>query len=98
MVVGTAVGAVGPMLAAVWLAHEELVWDPMLGIVQLAYQEPFEEPKLVAVWLAKKNTDEKPKLFAVRLAREDLVEKLWNLIGLNWLAMTIKRKLNKMKK
>lgn len=33
LVVGTAVGAVGPMLAAVWLAHEELVRDLMLGIV-----------------------------------------------------------------
>lgn len=52
---------------------------------------------MVAVWLAQKNTAEKPKLFAVRLAREDLVEELWTLIGLNWLAMIIKRKLNKMK-
>lgn len=33
LVVGTAVGAAGPMLAAVWLAHDELLWDPMLGIV-----------------------------------------------------------------
>lgn len=52
---------------------------------------------MVVVWLAQKNTAEKPKLFAVQLAREDLVEKLWNLIGLNWLAMIIKRKLDKMK-
>lgn len=52
---------------------------------------------MVAVWLAQKNMAEKPKLFAVRLAREDLVEELWTLIGLNWLAMIIKRKLNKMK-
>lgn len=52
---------------------------------------------MVTVWLAQKNTAEKPKLFAVRLAREDLVEELWTLIGLNWLAMIIKRKLNKMK-
>lgn len=55
------------------------------------------EPKFVAAWLAQRNTAEKPKLFAVRLARENLVEKLWNLIGLNWLAMIIKRKLNKRK-
>lgn len=33
LVVGTAVGAVEPMLAAMWLAHEELVWDPVLGVV-----------------------------------------------------------------
>lgn len=33
LVVGTAVGAVEPMLAAMWLAHEELVWDIVLGVV-----------------------------------------------------------------
>lgn len=33
LVMGTVVGTVEPMLAAMWLALEELVWDLVLGVV-----------------------------------------------------------------